>query len=116
MDCVICRSEFVIATNVSGHDDLAGRCFCTDYFALALKGPNYLNTEVNVHRFITMGRMMIDEAIVPADTQAFMAAEELPDEIKCRLPDATNVSTKRAPSHRGERLRADSFGDNLIIH
>src|SRR5262249_11811389 len=48
--------------------------------------------------------------------QAFMAAEELPDEIKRRLPDAANVSTERAPPRRGERLRADGFGDNLIIH
>ena len=36
--------------------------------------------------------------------------------ISRRLPDAANVSTERAPPHRGERLRADGFGDNLIIH
>src|SRR5438046_10480593 len=45
-----------------------------------------------------------------------MAAEELPDEIKRRLPDAANVSTVRAPPHHGEQLRADGFGDNLTIH
>jgi hypothetical protein len=60
--------------------------------------------------------MMVEEAIMPVGSQAFMVAEELPDEIKCRLPDAAYVSTERAPADRGERLRADRFGDNLIIH
>jgi hypothetical protein len=63
-----------------------------------------------------MGGMMVKEAIMPLGSQPFMAAEELPDEIKRRLPDAANVSTQRAPPHRGERLRADGFCDNLTIH
>src|SRR3989441_5655442 len=116
MDRVICGSEVVIASDMSGHGDLACGRLCTDYLAFALKGPNNLNAEVNVHRCITMGGMMVEEAIMPVGSQAFMAAEELPDEIKRRLPDAANVSTERAPPHRGERLRADGFGDNLIIH
>ena len=116
MDRVIRGGEFVIATNVSGHGDLAGRRFCTDYLAFALKGPNNLNAEGDIHRGITIDGMMIEEAIMPVGSQAFMTAEELPYEIKCRLPDAANVSTKRALSHRGERLRADGFCDNLIIH
>jgi hypothetical protein len=101
---------------MSGHGDLARGRLCTDYFAFALKGPNHLNAEVNIHRSITMGGMMIEEAIMPVGSQAFMAAKELPDEIKRRLPDAANVSTERAPSHRGERLGADGFSDNLTIH
>jgi hypothetical protein len=101
---------------MSGHDDFACGRLCTDYFAFALKGPNDLNAEVNVHRRITMGGMMVEEAIMPVSSQAFMAAKELPNEIKRRLPDAANVSTERAPPHCGERLRADGFGDNLTIH
>src|SRR5262245_14088817 len=116
MDRVICGSEFVIATDMSGHGDFACGRLCIDYLAFALKGPNDLNAEINVHRCITMSGMMVEEAIMPIDSQAFMAAEKLPDEIKRRLPDAANVSTERAPPHRGERLRADRFGDNLIIH
>src|SRR5262245_42568672 len=116
MDRVICGGEFVIATDMSGHGDLACGRLCTDYLDFALKGPNDLNAEVNVHRCITMGWMMVEEAIMPVGSQAFMAAEDLPDEIKRRLPDAANVSTERAPPNRGERLGADGFGDNLIIH
>src|SRR5215510_2502005 len=116
MDRVIRGSEFVIATDMRGHGDLARGRLCTDHFAFALKGSNDLNAEVNVHRRITMDGMMVEEAIMPVGSQAFMAAEELPDEIKRRLPDAADVSTERSPPHRGERLRADSFGDNLIIH
>src|SRR5262252_1966380 len=116
MDRVICGSEFVIATDMSGHNGFACGRLCTDDLAFALKGPHDLNAEVNVHRCITMGGMMVEEAIMPVGSQAFMAAEELPDEIKRRLPDAANVSTERSPPHRGERLRADGFGDNLIIH
>ncbi len=60
--------------------------------------------------------MMVKKAIMAVGSQVFMAAEELPDEIKRRLPDAADVSTEPAPSHRRERLRADGFGDNLTIH
>jgi hypothetical protein len=63
-----------------------------------------------------MGAMMVEEAIMPVGSQPFMAAKELPDEIERRLPDAANVSTERAPPHRGERLGANGFSDNLIIH
>jgi hypothetical protein len=112
----MCGSEFVIVTDMSGHGDFACGCLCTDYFAFALKGPNDLNAEVNFYRCITMGGMMVEEAIMPVDSQALMATEELPDEIKRWLPDAANVSTERAPPHRGERLCADGFRDNLTIH
>jgi hypothetical protein len=115
MDRVICGSEFVIATDMSGHRDLACGGLSTDYLAFALKWPNDLNAEVNVHCCITDG-MMIEEAIMSVGSQAFMATEELPNEIKRRLPDAANVSAESAPPHRGERPRADGFGDNLIIH
>jgi hypothetical protein len=101
---------------MSGHGDLARGRLCADYFAFALKGPNDLNAEVNVLRCITMGGMMVEEAIMRVGSQAFMAAKELPDEIERRLPDAANVSTERAPPHRGERLGADGFSDNLTIH
>jgi len=116
MDRVMCGSEFVIATDMSGHGDLARGRLRKDYFAFALKGPNDLNAEVNVHRCITMGGMMVKEAIMAVGSQSFMAAKELPDEIKRRLPDAANVSTERTPPHRGERLCADGFGDNLTTH
>ena len=112
----MCGSEFVIATDMCGYSDFTCRRLCTNYLAFALKGPNYLNAEVNVHRCVRLGGMMVEEAIMPAGSQAFMVAEELPDEIKRRLPDAANVSTERTPPHCGERLRADGFGDNLIIH
>jgi hypothetical protein len=59
---------------------------------------------------------MIDKAIVSVDAQAFVAAEELPNEIKRRFPDATNISTERASPDRSERLRADGPSNNLIIH
>jgi len=65
MDCIMRGSEFVIATDMSDHGDLACRRLCTDHLAFALKGPNDLNAEVNVHRCITMGGMMVDEAIMP---------------------------------------------------
>ena len=116
MDRVICGSEFVIATDVSGHGHFAWGRLCTDYLAFALKGPNDLNAEVNIHRGIRMGRMMVEEAIMPVGSKAFMAPEELPDEVKRRLPDAANVSTERAPPHRGKRLCAEGFGNNLTIH
>ena len=89
----MCGSEFVIATDMCGHGNFACRRLGTDYLAFALKGPNDLNAEVDVHRCITMDRMMVEEAIMAVGSQAFMAAEELPDEIKCRLPNAANVST-----------------------
>jgi hypothetical protein len=116
MDRVICGSEFVIATDMSGHGDLARGGLCIDNLAFDLKGLSNLNAEVNVHRCVTMGGMMVKEAIMPVGSQVFMAAEELPDEIKRRLPDAANVATERAPPHCGERLRAHGFGNNLIIH
>src|SRR4029453_8515296 len=49
MDRGICGSQFVIATDMSGHGDLACGRLCTDYLAFTLKGPNDLNAEVNVH-------------------------------------------------------------------
>src|SRR5215813_1263338 len=101
---------------MSSHSDLARRRFCTDYLTFAFKGPNDLNAEFNVHRCTTIGGMMVEEAIMPVGSQAFIATQELPHEIKCRLPDAANVSRERAPTHRSERLRADGLGDNLIIH
>jgi hypothetical protein len=116
MDCVICGSQFLIAADMSSHGDLACGCLRTDYLAFVLKAPTDLNAEVNVHRFITRDRMTIDEAIMSVGSQAFMAAEKLPDQIKRRLPDAANVSTERASPDRSERLRADGLGDNLIIH
>ena len=112
----MCGSEFVIATDMCGYSDFTCRRLCTNYLAFALKGPNYLNAEVNVHRCITISRMMVEEAIMPVGSQTFMAAEEIPDQIKRRLPDAANVSTKCAPPHCGERLCANSFSNNLIIH
>jgi hypothetical protein len=77
----MCGHEFVIATDMSGHHDLACGRRCTDYLAFALKGPNYLNAEVNVHCCITLSGMMVDKAIVPIISQTFVAAEELPYEI-----------------------------------
>src|SRR6185295_3253058 len=63
MDRVMCGSEFVIATDMCGHCNFACRRLGTDYLAFALKGPNDLNAEVDVHRCITMDRMMVEEAI-----------------------------------------------------
>src|SRR5262249_58767782 len=116
MDRVIRGSVFVVATNVSIHGALARRRCCTDYFAFALKGPDDLNAEFNFHRCTTIGGMMVEEAIIPVGSQAFIATQELPDEIKCRLPDAANVSRGRAPTHRSERLRADRPCDRPDIH
>jgi len=53
---------------------------------------------------------------MPVGPQALVSSEELPDEIKSRLPGAANVSREHASPHRGERLRADGFSDHLIIH
>lgn len=55
--------------------------------------------------------MMVEEAIMSLVSQTLMAAEEFPNQIKRRLPDAANVSTECAPPHRGERLRANGFGN-----
>lgn len=98
-----------------GHGDLAGRRLCADYLAGVLKGPNDLHAEVNDHRFVTMRRVVVEEAIMTVGAQALMAAEALPDKIKRRLPYSPDVANAQAASHCGERLRHDVFGDNLII-
>jgi hypothetical protein len=59
---------------------------------------------------------MVKEAIMAVRPQAFMLAEKFPDEIKCRPPCFTNLSNTHAAPHCSERLRADAFGDHLIIH
>ena len=102
MDRVMCLSEFLVGADMLGRRDLAGGRLGADYFAFTLKGANDLDPEVNVHRFIAMGRVMVEEAIVPTFSQVLMAAEELPDEIKRRLPGAANVPNRHAPVHRGE--------------
>src|SRR5438552_19003312 len=99
-----------------GHSDLACRRLCADYFACVLKGPNDLHAEVNDHRCFAMRRVVVKKAIMTVGPQAFMAAEKLPDKIKRRLPCSPNVSNAQAAPHGGERLGADSFCYNLIIH
>jgi hypothetical protein len=104
VDRIVGGLEFVIASEVRGHDDLAGGRLGTSDLAFALKWPNDLNAKVNVHRFVATGGMMVEEAIMPVGSQPFMAAEEFPDEIKRRLPDAANVSNERTTSDGGEWL------------
>src|SRR5947199_10746288 len=99
-----------------GHGDIACRRLCADYFACVLKRPNDLHAEVNDHRWFAMRRVVVKEAIMTVDPQAFMAAEKLPDKIKRRLPCLPNLANAYVASHCGYRLRADGFGDNLIIH
>src|SRR6266404_7801651 len=101
---------------VRGHGDLARGRRCADYFACALKGLNDLNAEVNDHRCFAMRLVVVKEAIMTVGPQAFMAAEKLPDKIKRRLPSSPNVPNAQAAPHGGERLGADSFCYNLIIH
>src|ERR1700752_4975683 len=99
-----------------GHDDLACRRLGADYFTCVLKGPNNLHAEVNDHRCFTRRRVVVKEAIMTVGPEAFMVAEKLPDNIKCRLPCSPNVPNAQATPHCGERLRPDGFGDNVIIH
>ncbi len=116
MDCLVCRTDFVIAADMGGHGDLACGRLRTDYLAFAFKRSNDLNAKVNVHWFTAMGGMMVEEAIVAISSQTFMSAEEIPNEIKRRPPDAANVSTESPPPHRGEGLHANGFRDNWRIH
>src|SRR5262245_15372308 len=102
MDRVMRLREFIVATHMRGHHHLAGRRLGADYFAFTLKGPNYLDPEVDVHWFIATSRMMVEEAIMAAGSQVLMAAQELPDEIKCRFPRTRDVSNRHLPSHGGD--------------
>src|SRR5262249_38918125 len=113
---VMCGDEFVIATDVRGHRYFTCRRLGTEYFALVRKGPDDLNAEVDVHRRITLSRMMIKKTIVAAGAQVFVTAEKLPNEIKRRFPGAANISDEHAPPYGSERLRANGFCDHLIIH
>src|SRR5262245_64000825 len=114
MERVMCGCESRIATDVRGHDNLPCRRLCTNYFAFVVKWPNDLNAEVSIHHCFTICSMMVQETIMPAGSQALMATQKLPDEIKRRLPRAPNVSDAHATPHRGEGLRTDDPGDDLI--
>src|SRR5438552_118041 len=98
-----------------GHSDLACRRLCADYFACLLKGLNDLHAEVNDHRCFAMRRVVVKKAIMTVGSQAFMAAEKLPDKIKRRLPCFPNVPNAHVTPYCGERLRADGLSDNLIL-
>src|SRR5262245_28493159 len=96
--------EFVITTYVRGHCNFACRRLCPAYLALGAKGSYDLNAEVDIHRFIGMSRMMVEETIMPAGPQALMVTEELPNEIKRRPPGPANVSAEHAPPYGREHL------------
>src|SRR2546429_9418655 len=112
----MCGCQFAIATDMRGHGDLACRRLCADYFACVRKRPNDLHAEVNDHLCFALRRVVVKEAIMTVGPQAFMAAEKLPDQIKRRLPCSPNVPNAHAAPYCGERLRADGFGDNLVIY
>src|SRR5262249_55425884 len=116
MDGFVCAGEFVVAADVGGHNDLAGRRFRTDHLAFAIKGANNLDAEVNVHLVAMPGRVMVKKAVVPVDPQALMAAEILPNEIERRLPGDADIASENPPPHRSQRLRTNGLGDNLISH
>jgi hypothetical protein len=86
---------------VRRHDDLACGCLRVDHLACVLKGPNNLHTEINDHCCFAWGRVMVKEAIMTVDPQAFMAAEKLPDKIKGRLPRSSNLPSWHAAAHCG---------------
>jgi hypothetical protein len=63
-----------------------------------------------------MSGMMVEKTIMPAGPQVFVAADEFPNEIKRRLPGSTDVPAQHASSYRSERLGADGFCFDLIVH
>src|SRR3954468_12095091 len=102
-DGLMCAGEFLIAADLRRHHNFAGRRLGADYLALVLEGPCDLNAEVDVHRGAGLSSMLIEKTIMPAGRQAVRATEELPNEIKRRLPGPANVSTEHVASHGGER-------------
>ena len=60
--------------------------------------------------------MMVEKTIMSAGPQIIVTTEELPNEIKRRLPSAAYVSAENAPPYGSEGLRRDDFCFDLIIH
>src|SRR6516164_4241344 len=102
MNCVVGAFEPDIAADVRGHRNLSGRCCGGDDFAFSFKGPNDLNTKVNVHRGFTSGGMMIEETIMPIDAQAVVPSEKFPNQIESWFPGLSNVCDAHAPPHGRE--------------
>jgi hypothetical protein len=112
----MCGGESGIVTDVRGQGNITCWCLCTDNFAFALKLTNNLNAEVNLYLGGAICSMMVQKTIMPVGSQTLVATQKLPDEIKCRLPCAPNVSGEYAASHGSKMLRTNSLCDNLITH
>jgi hypothetical protein len=110
------RQQVVITTDVRGHSHLACRRLGADDLSLVSEGLYDLNTEVDVHRRLRMSRIMVEKTVMPANPQTLVTTEELPNEIKRRLPGAAYVSAENAPAYSSEGLRRDDFCFDPIIH
>jgi len=115
-DRFMCIAEVAVATDVRGHDDLAGRGLGADYFACALKTSNDLHAEVNNQCNFARSGVMVKETVMTISAQALMEAKKIPDKIKRGLPDFPNFPDWNAAPHCGKRLRADGPGYNVIVH
>src|SRR5262245_37139914 len=113
MDRFMCGCELAIAADVRRHDDLACGRLRAHYFAFVRKGPNDLHAEINDHGCFARRSVMVQEAIMTVGPQAVLAAEKLPDKIKCRLPCAPDLPDAHVAPHGGKRLRDDGLRDDL---
>src|SRR5262245_24144562 len=109
MDGAVRDVKLVVAANVHRHGDFAARCFDRTHVAFALEAAHDLYAEVDVHRDISAGRVMIEEDVMSVGAQAGARAEERPDLVERRPPRRADGADRHAPADGCQRPGCDGL-------
>jgi hypothetical protein len=91
VDCVVGVGQSIVGTDVNRLRHLSRRRRDTSDVALRFERAHHLDTEVDIHRFMSMRRVMIEEQVV-SGVQLAARLQERPYAIERRLPCSGDIT------------------------
>src|SRR5262249_48319872 len=101
--------HLVVWPSVYGDCSFAFWGFSRIHLVGGLKSARDLDTEIAHDRCARLLRMVVEKDVVAVSAQPRLAANELPDLVKCRPPSGANCARRDLPPHRGELARVNSL-------
>ena len=101
MNCVVSFAQSIISSNMNGHRDLASGRFGGVNFSRGVEGVCYFDPEINIHRRIAVGGMMVQEDVMTIGAKAGLATQKLPNLIQGGTPRRSHGPNRDLPSDSG---------------
>jgi hypothetical protein len=86
MNSIVSFVQAIIPSDMNGHRHLASRRFGRINFSRGVESACHFDPEINIHRRIAVGGMMVQEDVVPVGAKARSATQKLPNLIQGRTP------------------------------